>query len=100
MRGSAVLSDTARSRKATTMKLRIGVATGLFSACLFAGTAALANDVTLPGPLVTSQWLQSHVRDVQVVDIRDDPLDDDVGIAVLRLGEELGQRLRLENLNR
>lgn len=55
------------------MNLRIGVATGLFSACLLAGTAALANDVTLPGPLVTSQWLQSHTRDVQVVDIRDDP---------------------------
>lgn len=58
---------------------RIGVVTGLFAAYVLATPVANASELALPGPLVTSQWLQNHVRNVQVVDIRDDV--DSIGIA-------------------
>lgn len=34
--------------------------------------AHIAGAVTLPGPLVTAQWLKDHQKEVTVVDIRDD----------------------------
>ncbi len=47
--------------------LKYLLAAGLVGACV-----QLASAATLPGPLVTPQWLHQHRSEVTVVDIRDD----------------------------
>ncbi|ACX95061.1 sulfurtransferase [Halothiobacillus neapolitanus] len=45
-----------------------------FSFLSCAATQAHATAMlTLPGPVVCAQWLHAHSRDVQIVDVRDDP---------------------------
>lgn len=61
------------------MQSRICLTLGLLTTCLLASTAARASEVALPGPLVTSAWLASHLHEVQIVDIRDDP--DSIAVA-------------------
>ena len=47
--------------------LKYLLAAGIAGACV-----QLASAATLPGPLVTPQWLHQHRSEVTVVDIRDD----------------------------
>ncbi len=46
---------------------------GWIVALVLGSSARLVGAAGLPGPLVTPQWLQEHLDEVTVVDIRDDP---------------------------
>lgn len=51
------------------MKIRYLIGLGLMA--LFAARGAMA--VTLPGPLVTAEWLNAHKDEVTILDVREDP---------------------------
>ena len=46
---------------------------GLLVAALALLGSAAAQAVTLPGPVVTTQWLSQHQHEVNIVDVRSDP---------------------------
>ena len=44
----------------------------LILACFLTGLMSLAHAVTLPGPIVTSDWLARNAADVQIIEVRTD----------------------------
>lgn len=51
---------------------RVQASALLLFATLLGGDAVMAHAGTLPGPVVSAQWLHDHAAAVQIVDIRDD----------------------------
>jgi thiosulfate/3-mercaptopyruvate sulfurtransferase len=52
--------------------MKMQIRTTLVAALLLLGSAAV-QAVTLPGPLVSAQWLSQHRTEVNVIDVRHDP---------------------------